>query len=70
MTKNNIISSINKLTLEKNEPNWIRLPKTGQLESRTGLTLSALTRLCDEGKVKSISLRDPAKTRGLPVGEP
>jgi len=61
---NTTISSNDKLTLEKNEPHWIRLPKTGQLESRTGLTRSALARLCDEGKVKSISLRDPAKTRG------
>ena len=61
---NTTITRTDKITPGKNEPHWIRLPKTGQLESRTGLTRSALTRLCDEGKVKSISLRDPAKTRG------
>ena len=47
-----------------NGTQWIRLPKPGQHESNTGLTRSVLTRLCDEGKVKSISLRDPDKTRG------
>ena len=47
-----------------NVTQWIRLPKPGQHESNTGLTRSVLTRLCDEGKVKSISLRDPDKTRG------
>lgn len=43
---------------------WIRLPKPGQHDSNTGLTRSVLTRLCLEGKVKSISLRDPGKARG------
>jgi len=47
-----------------NVTQWIRLPKPGQHESNTGLTRSVLTRLCDEGKVKSISLRDPDKSRG------
>ena len=43
---------------------WIRLPKPGEHESTTGLTRSVLTRLCVEGKVKSISLREPGKARG------
>jgi hypothetical protein len=47
-----------------NETQWIRLPKPGQYESNTGLTRSVLTRLCIEGKVRSLSLREPGKARG------
>ncbi len=43
---------------------WIRLPKPGEHEVNTGLTRAVLTRLCFEGKVKSISLKDPGKKRG------
>jgi hypothetical protein len=43
---------------------WIRLPKPGEHEPTTGLTRSVLTRLCVEGKVKSISLKEPGKARG------
>jgi hypothetical protein len=43
---------------------WIRLPKPGEHEPNTGLTRSVLTRLCVEGKVKSISLKEPGKARG------
>jgi len=43
---------------------WIRLPRPGEHERNTGLTRSVLTRLCIEGKVKSISLKDPGKARG------
>lgn len=43
---------------------WIRLPKPGEHESTSGLTRSVLARLCVEGKVKSISLREPGKARG------
>jgi hypothetical protein len=43
---------------------WIRLPKPGEHEANTGLTRSVLTRLCVEGRVKSISLREAGKARG------
>lgn len=66
---NTAIRSNDKPTLEKNEPHWIRLQKTGQQESRTDLTGSALVRLCDEGKVNV----SPCETQARPevaVGEP
>jgi len=44
--------------------NWIRLPKPGEHEINSGLARSVLTRLCIEGKVKSISLKDPGAKRG------
>lgn len=47
-----------------NVSNWIRLPKPGEHEQNTGLGRSVLTRLCIEGRVKSISLKDPGKARG------
>ena len=47
-----------------NESVWIRLPKPGEHEPTSGLTRSVLTRLCIEGKVKSISLKEPGKARG------
>jgi hypothetical protein len=47
-----------------NVSNWIRLPKPGEHEPHTGLGRSVLTRLCVEGKVKSISLKEPGKARG------
>lgn len=45
-------------------PEWIRLPRPGESEPRTGLSRSVLFRLCSENKVKSISLRDTGKKRG------
>ena len=47
-----------------NVSQWLRLPKPGEHEPNTGLTRSVLTRLCIEGKVKSISLKEPGKARG------
>ena len=48
-----------------NEIEWIRLPRPGEQEPRTGLTRSVLSRLCAEGKVKSITLRERGKMRGV-----
>ena len=45
-------------------PEWIRLPRPGETEPRTGLTRGVLTRLATEGKIKAISLRDGGKKRG------
>ena len=45
-------------------PEWVRLPRQGEAEPRTGLTRSVLNRLCTEKKVKSVSLRDEGKKRG------
>lgn len=45
-------------------PEWVRLPRQGDAEPRTGLTRSVLNRLCTEKKVKSVSLRDDGKKRG------
>ena len=45
-------------------PEWIRLPRPGEAEPRTGLTRGILSRLANEGKIKSISLRDAGKKRG------
>jgi hypothetical protein len=45
-------------------PEWIRLPRPGEHEPRTGLTRSVISRLCAEGKVKSITLRERGKLRG------
>jgi hypothetical protein len=45
-------------------PEWVRLPRQGEAEPRTGLTRSVLNRLCNEKKVKSVSLRDEGKKRG------
>ena len=46
-------------------PVWIRLPRPGELEPRTGLTRGVIARLCNEGKVKGISLADKGKQRGV-----
>lgn len=46
-------------------PLWIRLPKQGEAEPRTGLTRGVLSRLCTEGKVRSVSLQDKGKARGV-----
>lgn len=52
-------------TSKTNEmPEWIRLPRPGEHEQRTGLTRSVIGRLCAEGKVKSITLRERNKVRG------
>jgi hypothetical protein len=61
-TSNNNIATSN--VKYPTPPQWIRLPKPGQYETNTGLTRSVLTRLCVEGKIKSISLRDDGKARG------
>ncbi len=45
-------------------PEWIRLPRPGEHEPRTGLTRSVIGRLCAEGKIKSITLRERGKVRG------
>ena len=47
------------------QPEWIRLPRPGEQEPRTGLTRSVISRLCAEGKVKSITLRERGKLRGV-----
>jgi hypothetical protein len=46
-------------------PLWIRLPRPGEAEPRTGLTRGVIARLCNEGKVKGISLADEGKKRGV-----
>ena len=45
-------------------PEWIRLPRPGEVEPRCGLTRGILSRLANEGKIKSVSLRDAGKKRG------
>ncbi len=45
-------------------PEWIRLPRPGQLEPRTGLGRGVLSRLAAEKRIQSISLRNEGKKRG------
>ena len=46
-------------------PLWIRLPKQGEAEPRTGLTRGVISRLCAEGRVKSVSLKEKGMARGV-----
>lgn len=59
MVNKNTPEAVNVIT-----PEWVRLPRQGDAEPRTGLSRSVLNRLCVEGKVKSVSLRDEGKLRG------
>lgn len=47
-----------------NAPEWIRLPRPGEVEPRTSLSRGVLSRLAAEGKVKSLTTREPGKKRG------
>lgn len=46
-------------------PFSIRLPRPGQRDPYTGLTRSALFALLKDGKVKSVSLKQPGCKRGV-----
>jgi len=45
-------------------PEWIRLPRPGEVEPRTSLSRGVLTRLALEGKVKTLTTKEPGKRRG------
>ena len=45
-------------------PEWIRLPRPGEVEPRTSLSRGVLTRLAVEGKVKSLTTKEQGKKRG------
>ena len=45
-------------------PEWIRLPRPGEVEPRTSLSRGVLSRLAVEGKVTSITTKEPGKKRG------
>jgi hypothetical protein len=45
-------------------PEWIRLPRPGEVEPRTSLSRGVLTRLAVEGKIKSLTTKEPGKKRG------
>lgn len=47
-------------------PPWMRLPaaKPGARCPLTGLSRSTILRLCDDGKVRSKTMREPGKRRG------
>jgi len=45
-------------------PEWIRLPRPGEVEPRTSLSRGVLTRLAVEGKVKTLTTKEPGKRRG------
>ncbi len=45
-------------------PLWIRLPRPGEVEPRTSLSRGVLMRLANEGKVKSLTTKEPGKKRG------
>ena len=47
------------------KPEWIRFPKAGHLCSFSGLTRSFLYALAAEGKIKTLSLRERGKARGV-----
>jgi hypothetical protein len=47
-----------------NAPEWIRLPRPGEVEPRTSLSRGVLTRLAAEGKVRTLTTREPGKKRG------
>ncbi|WP_138223399.1 hypothetical protein [Nibricoccus aquaticus] len=47
------------------KPEWIRFPKAGHLCPFTGLTRSFLYALATEGKIKTLSLRERGKARGV-----
>ena len=47
-----------------NAPEWIRLPRPGEVEPRTSLSRGVLSRLAAEGKVMSLTTREPGKKRG------
>lgn len=46
-------------------PLWIRLPRPGEAEPRTGLARGVISRLCAEGKVKSVSVKEKGVARGV-----
>ncbi|HOX57126.1 MAG TPA: hypothetical protein P5205_08270 [Candidatus Paceibacterota bacterium] len=46
-------------------PAFIRIPRAGTRDPYTGLTRTALFALVKDGKVKSISLRQPGCKRGV-----
>jgi hypothetical protein len=45
-------------------PEWIRLPRPGEVEPRTSLSRGVLSRLAVEGKVKTLTTKEPGKRRG------
>jgi len=45
-------------------PEWIRLPRPGEIEPRCSLSRGVLSRLVAEGKVTSITTKEPGKKRG------
>ena len=47
------------------KPEWIRFPKAGKLCPFTGLTRSFLYSLATDGKIKTLSLRERGKARGV-----
>lgn len=45
-------------------PEWIRLPRPGEVEPRTSLSRGVLSRLAMEGKVRTLTTKEPGKRRG------
>jgi hypothetical protein len=46
-------------------PEFIRFPRQGTVEPHTGLARAFLYQLAKQGKIRTISLRDRNKTRGV-----
>jgi len=45
-------------------PEWIRLPRPGEIEPHCSLSRGVISRLAVEGKVKSITTKELGKKRG------
>ena len=65
LAKTRILREVKQLLAERQNdlPTWIRAPKGG-LEPHSSLSRSKLYALADEGKIRSVSMKEPGKLRG------
>jgi len=54
--------------MKKGNPEWIRCPKSGT-EHFTGFSRAKLYALAAEGKIRSVSIRDPGAIKGTRLFE-
>jgi hypothetical protein len=47
-----------------NLPVWVRAPRTGEVEHYTGFSRAKLYELATEGKIRSVSIREPGAIKG------
>lgn len=59
------MNNIEAPTEARAKPEWLRMPKPGHTCPVTGLSRAYLYRLATDGKIKTVSLRDRGKLRGV-----